>query len=663
MANLRDPLGVLSDISRRDDAGLREILELTIRAALDDDESVELLGSESLNNALNALQRIPVESEPEPGKAPDSGPSTLPDWRVADGIAPRREAEPDELILGTPQYSDAVAELLCAAQGEVALALFGDWGIGKTTLAKAIADKLAKQQAPIRYEVVWFSAWQYRKPPETWIFLYETFVRYYLRRTLPVWERFARTLRVGAARHGVLNLVLLLSGLGLALLAASLSDWKASLGSAAVLAAAAPAVWTRAREPAKRLAARYAVLATHVDKLGMQATIGDDMRALLRAWQPQGVTAGTAAEQARAVWAAPLRDAVNPPGNESVQATFALPFVKLGALATGIIAIVWLAALLRVHDVLLGTASAVLLCLWATLCILCGLALLRQPVGLRRILLVVDDLDRCQTDEAMAIIEAVKLLLDDPEMQARVQVLMLADERTFALATVEKFKGLIDERATILQRDNPSLEKDAALATARSEVIREHREKLFLCHLRLGPLSPKEASDLGYRFSLPTPEPRDTEVPQKAGASDEGSPRPDGAGQERPLRAVGDGTAVKDTDPTAIYSTLDSGRQEQNATEIQAPMTTDEAVLLRDRLAALKASRQITPRNIRSLILRYQLARNLVRAGSGGTTPDRKTLEQILDTLVGSTFDGRAVAFGGDAVGRETVPYVIAQVS
>jgi hypothetical protein len=37
----------------------------------------------------------------------------------------------------------------------------------------------------------------------------------------------------------------------------------------------------------------------------------------------------------------------------------------------------------------------------------------------------------------MVIIESVKLLLDDPEMQARVQVVALADERTFALATGE----------------------------------------------------------------------------------------------------------------------------------------------------------------------------------------------------------------------------------
>jgi len=347
MAEGPDLLGaVLADASRPDGVRLREILELSIRAALNDEESLALLGPEALQNALDALSGTPADTDtPEP------------DWRVAEGIAPRREAKPNELILGTAQYADAVAELLRAARGEVALALFGDWGIGKTTLAKAIADKLTQQRAPIRYEVVWFSAWQYRSPPETWIFLYVTFVRCYLQRTLPIWQRYARTLRVGAARHGVLNLMLLLSGLGLALLAASLSGWMASLGSAAALAAAAPAIWTRAREPAKRLATRYAVLSTHTEKLGMQATIGDDMRALLRAWQPHDVPEGTIAQKARAVWAARLRDVVDPPPGDLARTTFALPFVKLGVLLTGIIAVVWFAALLSVHDVLLGKAD------------------------------------------------------------------------------------------------------------------------------------------------------------------------------------------------------------------------------------------------------------------------------------------------------------------
>ena len=100
MAEGPDLLGaVLADASRPDGVRLREILELSIRAALNDEESLALLGPEALQNALDALSGIPADTDtPEP------------DWRVAEGIAPRREAKPNELILGTAQYADAVAE-------------------------------------------------------------------------------------------------------------------------------------------------------------------------------------------------------------------------------------------------------------------------------------------------------------------------------------------------------------------------------------------------------------------------------------------------------------------------------------------------------------------------------------------------------------------------
>jgi hypothetical protein len=193
-------------------------------------------------------------------------------------------------------------------------------------------------------------------------------------------------------------------------------------------------------------------------------------------------------------------------------------------------------------------------------------------------------------------------------------------------------------------------------------VIREHREKLFLCHLRLGPLSPKEAGDLGYRFSREALAPPNRGSRPGAGARNGDSTGAGDAGQQRGAAPRAGGGASQD-EGTDVSASSSSTQQEQNTTAVQAPMTEDEATLLRDRLFALRASRQVTPRNIRSLILRYQLARNLVRAGSRGATPDRKTLEQIVDTLIGSTFGGRAVLFDRDAAAREDVSYVIAQVS
>jgi hypothetical protein len=54
MADLSDLLGdVPADVGGRQGARLREILELTIKKALEDKESIALLGPESLKNALD----------------------------------------------------------------------------------------------------------------------------------------------------------------------------------------------------------------------------------------------------------------------------------------------------------------------------------------------------------------------------------------------------------------------------------------------------------------------------------------------------------------------------------------------------------------------------------------------------------------------------------
>ena len=71
--------------------------------------------------------------------------------------------------------------------------LLGRWGSGKTRLARLVMSYMTKPNyfisefgsvmacrtlitgTSMRYSIVWFSAWQYRRVPEAWIYLYETF--------------------------------------------------------------------------------------------------------------------------------------------------------------------------------------------------------------------------------------------------------------------------------------------------------------------------------------------------------------------------------------------------------------------------------------------------------------------------------------------------------
>jgi hypothetical protein len=109
-----------------------------------------------------------------------------------------------------------------------------------------------------------------------------------------------------------------------------------------------------------------------------------------------------------------------------------------------------------------------------------------------RILLVVDDLDRCSPAEVIEIAESLKLLLEDSEIQKRVQILMLVDEEILEHATALKFQALIEDR-----------EKQSRLRKeyARDDVVREHIEKLFACHLRLPPLNDAEIGELARLYS------------------------------------------------------------------------------------------------------------------------------------------------------------------
>jgi hypothetical protein len=102
----------------------------------------------------------------------------------------------------------------------------------------------------------------------------------------------------------------------------------------------------------------------------------------------------------------------------------------------------------------------------------------------------------------------------------------------------------------------------------------------------------------------------EAETRAEASSSDDGRARGGDAGQAQ-------------TPDAGKEHPADRIRPQQEAA-VDRAITEDEAKLPRKRLAALKPSRQITPRNVRSLVLRYQLARNLINTGSGAPPGKRR---------------------------------------
>jgi hypothetical protein len=174
-------------------------------------------------------------------------------------------------------------------------------------------------------------------------------------------------------------------------------------------------------------------------------------------------------------------------------------------------------------------------------------------------------LDRCLPDESIDILEALKLLLEDPALAERVQVLVLMDEEPLGVAIREKFRALIDARGS-----------DSADA-----IVREHKEKLFLCALRLPELNPEEVKELLAAYTAVAP---DT-TSRTENTESYGGPSPRG--------------------PKGSAPVLASRRADL--------FTQQERDFLRDAVIRALPPGNVapTPRQIRSFLSKYQIARAL----------------------------------------------------
>lgn len=258
------------------------------------------------------------------------------------------------------------------------------------------------------------------------------------------------------------------------------------------------AVTTSVSAKVRTLFAKHLRLTQVDERLGMLALIGDDVRALLAAWTI-GMP-GEARERAE-------RDF--PPGR------FVLPMLAVGAVAA-----LWLIGLLPASpaDGGQGSVSDLIPVQWAEAFgllqdgrpgpvffhwLLFGLwlalvfAMLALPWLVKhgrpnRVLMVIDDLDRCTASEMLDVIEGMKLLVDDSTVNTRLQVMMLVDESILDHAIALRYASLIKERASGLEDDALK----TARAKARNEVIIEQNEKLFACHLRLAALAAEDVEQV-----------------------------------------------------------------------------------------------------------------------------------------------------------------------
>jgi hypothetical protein len=364
---------------------------------------------------------------------------------------------------------------------------------------RRVANALKKNN----YDTVSFSAWQYPTAPEVWIHLYETFAEAaYPKGFLTTGRRLIRT---GLAKNGPWPVLSAAFALALAVFPKShlvILGWGAlgqllpwlGLGGVILLLSFVLGI----KKTVRRLNKDFLSATRHIEKLGLQATIGNDLRVLLEGWIPK--------ERFCLGWKQ-VRSKVAKAKSEvtvaksGLRAWFQRNFAGLK---------IWknefnwsgLGCLLFYFGCVVGMTwgswewlhfgPAALRTPPSVARLVCGLLFAigvaapfwvlwrrREP---SRVLLVVDDLDRCKPEHLLSVMESIKLLLENPKISERVQVAMLIEEDILTHAILKEYgelKGL-----TKVFRFSPE------------RLVRENREKLFNAHLRLPPLSEKDILEI-----------------------------------------------------------------------------------------------------------------------------------------------------------------------
>lgn len=202
--------------------------------------------------------------------------------------------------------------------------------------------------------------------------------------------------------------------------------------------------------------------------------------------------------------------------------------------------------------------------------------------GTKRIFLFIDDIDRCSEDKIIQIVDYIRVLLHDKEIQDRVTVLAAIDERILLHAIQDKYKAFIENK------DN-----DASYR----ELCREYMDKLFLAGLKLGPLTEFEKEQIVDGFTATDTAPAEAltvsaNINSLAVYEEAGLP-----GQEG-MAANGQTEKIQ---PQANHSPA--------STPVTFPYENWEREFIKERLARDTES---TPRSIRVYMYRYLLGKQLV---------------------------------------------------
>lgn len=541
-----------------------------------------------------------------------------------------RNSSEQQLAANTEDYARAIASAFRnAGDDDFCFAVFGPWGRGKTTLMNKVSKLLCPKKTPgakdpenCDYTPITFNAWKYPNRPEVWIHLYETIKEVACAGKWHRRFRFAVQTSVRKDRGFPLLIPALI------LLCASLPKFAViqwifptlSLISIGIMLAYFGA-FRRSVLPAFR---SYLDLPNHAEKLGLQGTIGDDLTRLLSVWIWRPCSRWSGSGRNRPNQQAEPSKWQNSKSFFWEQIAISTPFLISVCLVITSLGVVMHRVWGKVNPSLYGLLIAVIIGL-----ITLAVFSLWHIHGPKRALLTVDDLDRCDHRDMLAVIESIRVFLDNQEISNRLQVAMLLDKDILSFAIHQKYDDLLKaETPATPSSVHPEYPKEASRRLSADNVVREQLEKYFLLHFNLPPLASKELWDvgnaiLGVKTNGSTPPVRPIEEEDLKPREEDKAPSPELVSGADPVSpSVIESDSKSQSIPKASEEAPSISLPQPSASILRdevddsCELHQDETKKFMEILFAEHGSLagQLTPRRIHSLKMRYMLAREILDA-------------------------------------------------
>ncbi len=207
----------------------------------------------------------------------------------------------------------------------------------------------------------------------------------------------------------------------------------------------------------------------------------------------------------------------------------------------------------------------------------------------RKILLFVDDIDRCSEERIIQIIDSLRVMLDDEELAKKLIVVAAIDERLLKRAIRHKYNALV---------------KSNDESTNIDLLVSEYVDKLFILGLKLHELTPENKDEFFLELTKEDRESAELENLSENGGETE---------FEDIISNEEDQLTMEDSvinEVKQINNTSNTNAEEEaGIRNLNGKLTKEEVAFLREKIRLLK---NVTPRQIRVFYYRYLLAKNLL---------------------------------------------------